>query len=68
MIEEIFTHIEKGLTKEGKFVIRGFGTFWLVGRKKGDSYNGFTGVRNKIIFKKRVRFIPSVNLKNRICK
>lgn len=64
MIEEII----EGLKNEGKFVVRNFGTFLLVDRKKGDSYNGFTGVRNKIIFKKRVRFIPSINLKNNICK
>jgi len=53
------------LKKNKKVVVRGFGTFSVVPRRKG-AVHGIFG--DKKVFKNRVKFKPSLALKNQICK
>ncbi len=57
--------IEK-LRAEKKLVIKGFGTFFLLPRRKGETYGFSKGLPAKYIH--RVRFMVSDVLKRNICK
>jgi len=62
MIEKI---IHKLLTNK-KATIFGLGTFYLLPRRKG-KVSGF-GEDKEIRYNNRIRFIPSINLKDKTCK
>lgn len=60
--------IYKKLENKGKATIKGLGTFYLVDRKKGKSFNGFKGEEATPLYAKRIKFKPSKTLKDKLCK
>lgn len=65
MKEVIDRYIEK-FEKKGQLSIKFVGTFYILPRKKGKLY-GF-GEGKAIKYSKRIKFKPSVWLKDRLCK
>jgi hypothetical protein len=57
------------LKKDKKLVIRGHGTYWLLPRKKGEVTNTLpTTDKTEAVYPLRIKFVPSVILKNKVCK
>lgn len=65
MKQVIDRFIEK-FEKKGQLSIKFVGTFYLLPRKRGKLY-GF-GEGKEIKYSKRIKFKPSVWLKDRLCK
>lgn len=61
--KQIFDQWKKDLAKDRKLVVRGFGTFFLLPRRKGKIYCADKKPKHKY----RVKFVPSRALKKLIC-
>lgn len=67
-ILHIFEYVFDTLAEKGKVNIKGYGTFILIPIKKGKIWSPKDKEYVKPTYSKRIRFIPSVNLKDKICK
>ncbi|MFQ5443567.1 MAG: HU family DNA-binding protein [Nitrospinales bacterium] len=63
IVVDIINIMTKGLERDGRLEIRGFGIFKVVENKKKFGRDPRTGEKVPILFNRLVRFKPSQNLK-----